>query len=112
MDCFRTGALRVGRICFENGAAYFIILIFCIGFAVIKRMLYKLISSTTSPPEINMAELSITPADNEEEDPKNMVPPEGDDIIPFEDWPTNQDWFGDLYPNLEYLKPQIQFSAS
>lgn len=63
-----------------------------------------------SPPQkVNMAELTAAQADDKEEDPEDVIPPEGDEVIPFEEWPTNQDWFGDLYLNSEYLKPQVQF---
>lgn len=88
-----------------------ILIILCVGIGVVRRTITRLISNTASPPEINIAKLATAPAEDEEGDPEDMWSPEGDEVIPFEEWPTNQDWFGDLYPNSEYLKPQVQFSS-
>lgn len=75
------------------------IIILCIDFGLIKCMLVKLISSITSPPEVNMASVPSAPTEDMG-DPEDIVLPKGDDAtLPFEEWPTNQDWFGTYTQN-------------
>ncbi|TRZ10813.1 hypothetical protein HGM15179_016282 [Zosterops borbonicus] len=104
----------------------FLLLIVGIAFGLTKRLTRRLISDaastlnvnhvwTTSPPleEIELQNLPPQEVEDEEETDSEdfLLEDEGQWPMPFESWPTNQQWFGDLYPNSEYLAPQPQFNS-
>ncbi|TRZ14383.1 hypothetical protein HGM15179_012724 [Zosterops borbonicus] len=101
----------------------FFLLIIAIAFGVIKRFTQRLITDATSTLSVNHIaafppvppeyfELQEMPPEEEDLDPEDFLPEdEGQWPEPFEQWPTNQQWFGDLYPESEYLAPQVQFTS-
>ncbi|RMC15202.1 hypothetical protein DUI87_07386 [Hirundo rustica rustica] len=91
----------------------FIIMLVLVTFGVIKKMLVRLISSTTHSPSINHAVIPSAPEledmelgedSGEEDDPEEERGPES--------WPTHQPWFTETYPESEQLPPPFQFSSS
>lgn len=67
-------------------------------FGLIKCMVYKLISSSSSPPEVYHLEAPSTAMDDMEASVENTDPPE-------EEEPIYQPWFG------EHSAPQTQSSS-
>ncbi|TRZ10791.1 hypothetical protein HGM15179_016309 [Zosterops borbonicus] len=99
-----------------------LVLLFIIGiaFGLIKKFTQRLISNATSTLSVN--HVAATPTTPEMElkemspekdlDSEDFLPEdEGQWPMPFEQWPTNQQWFGDLYPESEYFAPQMQFRS-
>ncbi|TRZ11905.1 hypothetical protein HGM15179_015199 [Zosterops borbonicus] len=102
----------------------FILFIVGIAFGIIRRLTTRLITNATSSLSVNNVWATTPPLEEiemqtfafeerralEDADPEDFLPEaEGQWPPAFEDWPTNQQWFGDLYPNSEYLAPQPQF---
>ncbi|TRZ06828.1 hypothetical protein HGM15179_020280 [Zosterops borbonicus] len=94
-------------------------------FGLIKKSTSRLIANVTSklrvnniwmtshsPEKIEMQDLPPEEEDEEELSFEDFVPKaEGQWPVPFEEWPTNQQWFGDLYPESECHAPQAQFHS-
>lgn len=95
----------------KTGLLILLIIMILIAFRLIRRMIYRLLSNATAPPDVNhiitpsapeeMMELEevAAPENNnpEEVDHENFLPEQdGQWRVPFEDWPTNQQWFGDI----------------
>ncbi|RMB99734.1 hypothetical protein DUI87_23736 [Hirundo rustica rustica] len=75
----------------------FVILLILIGFGIIKKMLSRLISSTTHAPSVNHVAVSSVPGWEEdvelEEDPEDRRHPEDE---PQMEWPTQPEWLTEL----------------
>ncbi|TRZ12056.1 hypothetical protein HGM15179_015050 [Zosterops borbonicus] len=87
----------------------FILFIIAVVFAVIKKLLFRLISSTTSPSinrieaeEIEMQDLEAADSMHNSEDYHPET--QGQWPIPFEDWPTNQEWHVECYQDSDLLE--------
>lgn len=98
----------------------FLLLIIGIAFGLIKRFTHRLFSDAMSTLSINHVAATSTAPEmeleeippEEELDSEDFLPIEkGQWPMPFEQRPTNQQWFGDLYPESEYLAPQVQFRS-
>lgn len=93
---------------------FYIILITAIALRLIKKLLSKLVVTATSP-KLNWAEMAentkMQDLSAQEENVDFLPEVQGQWPIPFNEWPTNQQWFGELYPNSEYLAPQPQFRS-
>ncbi|TRZ17400.1 hypothetical protein HGM15179_009703 [Zosterops borbonicus] len=88
----------------------FIFSVIVIAFGFVKKLLFKANTAATSP-TANVAETEMQELGTQEED-ENFVPEaQRRWPLPFDEWPTNQQWFGDLYPDSEYLAPQPQFRS-
>ncbi|RMC03430.1 hypothetical protein DUI87_20627 [Hirundo rustica rustica] len=87
----------------------FVILLILIGFGIIKKMLSRLISSTTHAPSVNHVAVSSVPGWEEdvelEEDPEDRRHPEDE---PQMEWPTQPEWLTESYPDFEYHPPPFQ----
>ncbi|RMC18110.1 hypothetical protein DUI87_04989 [Hirundo rustica rustica] len=90
-----------------------------ISFSIIKRMLLKLISSTTHSPSDNWLAVPWAPdmAENmelEEVSEEGRNPDEEDLLKKIIKWggPLNRSGFAELYPDSEYLPLLFQFSSS
>ncbi|RMB91430.1 hypothetical protein DUI87_32221 [Hirundo rustica rustica] len=92
----------------------FIIVLLLIMIGIIKRMLNRLISSTTHSPSVNQVAMPSVPEWEEgmelEEDSEEGRNP--DEEEPQMGWPTQLEWFAESYPDSEYLPPQFRFSSS
>ncbi|RMC07038.1 hypothetical protein DUI87_16491 [Hirundo rustica rustica] len=90
----------------------FVILLILIGFGIIKKMLSRLISSTTHAPSVNHVAVSSVPGWEEdvelEEDPEDRRHPEDE---PQMEWPTQPEWLTESYPDFEYHPPPFQPSS-
>ncbi|RMC06850.1 hypothetical protein DUI87_16299 [Hirundo rustica rustica] len=90
----------------------FVILLILIGFGIIKKMLSRLISSTTHAPSVNQVAVSSAPGWEEnvelEEDPEDRRHPEEE---PQMEWPTQPEWLTESYPDFEYHPPPFQPSS-
>lgn len=94
-------------------------MIIAIAFRIIKKFTQRRITNATSTLRINHAAIPSAPKEielqevlpEENIDAEDFLPEDqGQWPVPFEDWPTNQQWFRDLYPESEYLAPQMQFT--
>ncbi|RMC14997.1 hypothetical protein DUI87_07176 [Hirundo rustica rustica] len=92
----------------------FIVVLILIVIGIIKRMLSRLISSTTHTPSVNQVTIpSVSEWEEDmelEEDPEESRNPEEEE--PQMEWPTQLEWFAERYPDSEYRPPPFQFSSS
>ncbi|RMC04684.1 hypothetical protein DUI87_17854 [Hirundo rustica rustica] len=99
----------VGSILKSVLLSLFVILLILIGFGIIKKMLSRLISSTTHAPSVNHVAVSSVPGWEEdvelEEDPEDRRHPEDE---PQMEWPTQPEWLTESYPDFEYHPPPFQ----
>ncbi|TRZ13014.1 hypothetical protein HGM15179_014096 [Zosterops borbonicus] len=102
----------------------FVLFIVRIAFSIIKQFVTRVVTNATSSLSVNNVWTTTPPLKETEmqtfppEEEEVLEDPDSEDFLPeaegqwppaFEDWLTNQPWFGDLYPNSEYLAPQPQF---
>ncbi|RMC15620.1 hypothetical protein DUI87_07822 [Hirundo rustica rustica] len=84
----------------------FILILVLISFGIIKRMLFKLISSTTHSPTVNQVMVPSAPQMEEgmelEEDSEENGDPEEEEEHQ-EEWVTQQQWFTELYLDSIFL---------
>ncbi|RMB93600.1 hypothetical protein DUI87_30299 [Hirundo rustica rustica] len=93
----------------------FILMLVIISFGIIKRMLFKLISNATHSPSINRIAMPSTPEMEEDMELEEILDEEARNPSKEEHqlgWPTQHEWFAELYPNSKYLPPPFQFSSS
>ncbi|XP_063248271.1 uncharacterized protein LOC134547974 [Prinia subflava] len=96
----------------------FIIFIVLVAFGIIRRMIFKLISSTTTSPspEINhtavSADVEEAEFEDSEEELEGYEEPEGPCRLPHDQWPTQQSYFAECYPESEYLPDPPRFFSS
>ncbi|RMC19245.1 hypothetical protein DUI87_03851 [Hirundo rustica rustica] len=96
----------------------FVLMLVIIAFGLLKRMLYNLVSTTHSPTvnrlhapsrdqeenvELELEERPDTPEDEEGRNPDMEEHGLG--------YPTQHEWFAELYPQSEYLPPPFQFRS-
>ncbi|RMC22094.1 hypothetical protein DUI87_02966 [Hirundo rustica rustica] len=91
----------------------FIIVLILVTIGITKRMLNRLISSTTHSPSINQVAMPSVPEWEEDmeleedlEEDRNL------EEEPQMEWPTQLEWFAEAYPDSEYRPPPFQFSSS
>ncbi|XP_063268743.1 uncharacterized protein LOC134558620 [Prinia subflava] len=91
----------------------FIILIISIAFGLIRRMLFKLVSNSTSLPTPAAARVTMATAPDEdlEEFEEEFDEEDNGENLPHDQWPTQQEWFAECYPDSEYLPDPPQFRS-
>ncbi|RMC04313.1 hypothetical protein DUI87_19132 [Hirundo rustica rustica] len=109
----------VGSIIKSALLVLFIIVLILIMICIVRKMLNKLISSTTHSPSVNRVAMSSVPEWEEdiewEEDTELEEDPEEDRDLeekPQVEWPVQLERFDEACPDSEHHPPPFQFSSS